>query len=168
MSSSKCLIVTDLIMSAEPAVLDVLDHDDDILIVNKPAGLVCHPTKDGPLSSLIGRVRLHLGHGRAFQLEHRVAPVLRRFGVALPDRQVRSIRAAFAVGRRQGGSTMMRTVVAALAAAVMSMLAATGVAQAKSLDDILKAGVIRIGINPSFIPNSYRNAAGEWASGSVR
>lgn len=50
-------------MSAEPAVLDVLDQDDDILIVNKPAGLVCHPTKDGPLSSLIGRVRLHLGHG---------------------------------------------------------------------------------------------------------
>jgi 23S rRNA pseudouridine1911/1915/1917 synthase len=30
-------------------------------VVNKPAGLVCHPTKDGPLSSLIGRVRLHLG-----------------------------------------------------------------------------------------------------------
>ncbi len=30
-------------------------------MVNKPAGLVCHPTKDGPLSSLIGRVRLHLG-----------------------------------------------------------------------------------------------------------
>jgi len=29
--------------------------------VNKPAGLVCHPTKDGPLSSLIGRVRVHLG-----------------------------------------------------------------------------------------------------------
>ncbi len=30
-------------------------------MVNKPAGLVCHPTKDGPLSSLIGRVRLYLG-----------------------------------------------------------------------------------------------------------
>ena len=29
--------------------------------MNKPAGLVCHPTKDGPLSSLIGRVRLHMG-----------------------------------------------------------------------------------------------------------
>jgi 23S rRNA pseudouridine1911/1915/1917 synthase len=31
-------------------------------VVNKPAGLVCHPSKDGPLSSLIGRVRLHLGN----------------------------------------------------------------------------------------------------------
>lgn len=29
--------------------------------MNKPAGLVCHPSKDGPMSSLIGRVRLHLG-----------------------------------------------------------------------------------------------------------
>jgi 23S rRNA pseudouridine1911/1915/1917 synthase len=30
--------------------------------VNKPAGLVCHPTRAGERSSLIGRVRLHLGH----------------------------------------------------------------------------------------------------------
>lgn len=30
--------------------------------MNKPAGLVCHPTKDGPYSSLIGRVRLHLAN----------------------------------------------------------------------------------------------------------
>jgi 23S rRNA pseudouridine1911/1915/1917 synthase len=32
-----------------------------VLVVNKPADLVCHPTKAGPLSSLIARVRLHLG-----------------------------------------------------------------------------------------------------------
>jgi 23S rRNA pseudouridine1911/1915/1917 synthase len=39
-------------------------HDDaDILVVNKPAGLVVHPSKTGELSSLIGRVRLYLGHG---------------------------------------------------------------------------------------------------------
>ena len=31
-------------------------------MVNKPAGLVCHPTRDGELSSLVGRVRLHLGN----------------------------------------------------------------------------------------------------------
>lgn len=31
-------------------------------MVNKPADLVCHPTKDGPFSSLIGRVRMHLGN----------------------------------------------------------------------------------------------------------
>jgi 23S rRNA pseudouridine1911/1915/1917 synthase len=32
-------------------------------VVNKPAGLVCHQTRDGELSSLVGRVRLHLGNG---------------------------------------------------------------------------------------------------------
>lgn len=42
--------------------LQVLHEDDDLLVVDKPAGLVCHPSKDGPESSLIGRVRLHLGH----------------------------------------------------------------------------------------------------------
>jgi 23S rRNA pseudouridine1911/1915/1917 synthase len=40
----------------------ILHEDADLLVVDKPAGLVCHPTKDGEMSSLIGRVRLHLGH----------------------------------------------------------------------------------------------------------
>jgi 23S rRNA pseudouridine1911/1915/1917 synthase len=44
------------------ALFPVLYEDDQILVVNKPADLVCHPTKDGPLSSLIGRVRTHLGN----------------------------------------------------------------------------------------------------------
>jgi 23S rRNA pseudouridine1911/1915/1917 synthase len=42
-------------------VLNVIFEDADLLVVNKPAGLVCHPTKDGELSSLVGRVRLYLG-----------------------------------------------------------------------------------------------------------
>jgi 23S rRNA pseudouridine1911/1915/1917 synthase len=41
-------------------VLNVIHEDADLLVVNKPAGLVCHPTKDGEMSSLIGRARLHL------------------------------------------------------------------------------------------------------------
>jgi 23S rRNA pseudouridine1911/1915/1917 synthase len=44
------------------ALLQVLHEDDHLLVVNKPADLVCHPTKDGPLSSLIARVRTHLGN----------------------------------------------------------------------------------------------------------
>jgi len=43
--------------------LDIIYEDADMLVVNKPAGLVCHPTKDGELSSLIGRARLYLGAG---------------------------------------------------------------------------------------------------------
>ena len=41
---------------------EVVHEDSDLLVVNKPAGLVCHPTKTDERSSLIGRVRLHLGH----------------------------------------------------------------------------------------------------------
>lgn len=42
--------------------LSILHEDDHLLVVNKPVDLVCHPTKDGPLSSLIARVRTHLGN----------------------------------------------------------------------------------------------------------
>jgi 23S rRNA pseudouridine1911/1915/1917 synthase len=41
--------------------LAVLHEDDALLVVNKPAGLVCHPTKGDALSSLISRARLHTG-----------------------------------------------------------------------------------------------------------
>ncbi|MDQ1302059.1 MAG: rRNA synthase [Pseudomonadota bacterium] len=39
----------------------VIHEDHELLVINKPADLVCHPSKNGELSSLIGRVRLHLG-----------------------------------------------------------------------------------------------------------
>ena len=42
---------------------EVIHEDADLLVVNKPAGLVCHPTKTDERSSLIGRVRLYLGTG---------------------------------------------------------------------------------------------------------
>jgi len=41
--------------------LAIIHEDDELLVLNKPAGLVCHPTKGDALSSLISRVRLHLG-----------------------------------------------------------------------------------------------------------
>jgi 23S rRNA pseudouridine1911/1915/1917 synthase len=40
--------------------LDIIAQSDDFLVVNKPAGLVCHPTKGDSLSSLVSRARLHL------------------------------------------------------------------------------------------------------------
>jgi 23S rRNA-/tRNA-specific pseudouridylate synthase len=38
----------------------ILHEDADLLVVNKPAGLVCHPTKGDARSSLISRARLYL------------------------------------------------------------------------------------------------------------
>jgi 23S rRNA pseudouridine1911/1915/1917 synthase len=50
----------------------IIHEDAELLVINKPAGLVCHPTKAGPLSSLIGRVRVHLGGGAHPQLVNRL------------------------------------------------------------------------------------------------
>ncbi|MGB0185016.1 MAG: pseudouridine synthase, partial [Opitutales bacterium] len=38
----------------------ILQEDDDLLIINKPGWLVCHPSKNGPWSSLVGAVREYL------------------------------------------------------------------------------------------------------------
>jgi 23S rRNA pseudouridine1911/1915/1917 synthase len=43
------------------ALLNIIHEDAELLVINKPAGLVCHPSKTGPMSSLIGRLRLYLG-----------------------------------------------------------------------------------------------------------
>src|SRR5262245_1806470 len=50
-------------MACEPVtdLFEIVFEDADLLVVNKPAGLVCHPTKTDERSSLIGRVRLYLG-----------------------------------------------------------------------------------------------------------
>ena len=51
---------------------DVVFEDGELLVVNKPAGLVCHPTKTDAYSSLISRVRLHLGEATAPQMVNRL------------------------------------------------------------------------------------------------
>ena len=52
--------------------LEIIHEDVELLVINKPAGLVCHPTKNGPMSSLIGRIRLHLGAGSRPHLVNRL------------------------------------------------------------------------------------------------
>jgi len=38
----------------------IIYEDNSLLVINKPAGLVCHPTKGDVYSSLVSRARLHL------------------------------------------------------------------------------------------------------------
>jgi 23S rRNA pseudouridine1911/1915/1917 synthase len=52
--------------------LDIIFEDENLLVVNKPAGLVCHPTKTDSLSSLVSRVRLYLGENRPAHLVNRL------------------------------------------------------------------------------------------------
>ena len=53
---------------SESPLVDVVFEDDRLLVVNKPADLVCHPSKNGPLSSLVGRVRAYFGRNEAFMV----------------------------------------------------------------------------------------------------
>ena len=57
---------------------------------------------------------------------------------------------------------MIRRMIGRGLAAALTLAVWAGVAEARSLDDIIKAGVIRIGINPNFPPNSARGASGDW------
>ncbi|MEK7678238.1 MAG: RluA family pseudouridine synthase [Verrucomicrobiota bacterium] len=50
----------------------IVHEDSELLVLNKPAGLVCHPTKGDGYSSLIVRVRLYLGPNAAPQLVNRL------------------------------------------------------------------------------------------------
>lgn len=43
----------------------ILQNDDHVLLVNKPALLVCHPSKNGPWSSLAGACREYLQSDRS-------------------------------------------------------------------------------------------------------
>src|SRR6266496_4717368 len=44
----------------------------EFMVINKPAGLVCHPTKTDVYSSLISRVRLYLGENSAPRMVNRL------------------------------------------------------------------------------------------------
>lgn len=39
----------------------IVSEDENLLIINKPGWLVCHPSKNGPMSSLVGVVREYTG-----------------------------------------------------------------------------------------------------------
>jgi len=51
---------------------EVIHEDCNLLVINKPAGLVCHPTKGDELSSLISRARLHLKENFTAHLVNRL------------------------------------------------------------------------------------------------
>jgi 23S rRNA pseudouridine1911/1915/1917 synthase len=54
------------------SLFDVIHEDADLLVVTKPADLVCHPTKGDAYSSLISRARLYFGANGQPQLINRL------------------------------------------------------------------------------------------------
>jgi len=61
-----------LALTSAMPLFPIVHEDDDLLVINKPADLVCHPTKGDALSSLISRVRTYLGDGSRPQLVNRL------------------------------------------------------------------------------------------------
>lgn len=59
------------IVSPEELRAWILYEDEHLLVVNKPGNLVCHPSKNGPFSSLAGAAREYLGLER-IHLVHRL------------------------------------------------------------------------------------------------
>jgi 23S rRNA pseudouridine1911/1915/1917 synthase len=51
---------------------EIISEDAELLVINKPAGLVCHPTKGDEWSSLISRARLYLGADSTPRLVNRL------------------------------------------------------------------------------------------------
>lgn len=54
------------------SLFEIVYEDPELLVVNKPADLVCHPTKGDVYSSLISRARLYLGPGSTPQMINRL------------------------------------------------------------------------------------------------
>jgi 23S rRNA pseudouridine1911/1915/1917 synthase len=103
--------------SSSPGLIDpgelsrwILQCDDDVIVVNKPGWVVCHPSKQGPWSSLVGALREHLGaetlhlvsrldretSGVVVVARHPVSA--RRFQMAMQNRQVEKTYLALLVG----------------------------------------------------------------------
>ncbi len=54
------------------SLIQVLHEDSALMVLHKPAGLVCHPTKGDAYSSLVSRVRLYFGAESEPQMVHRL------------------------------------------------------------------------------------------------
>ena len=93
----------------------ILRDDDDLLVVNKPGWLVCHPSKNGPLSSLVGAVSEYAGGGKRHlvaRLDRETSglvvfakrpAVARKLQMAFQKRLVRKRYLAVLEGRLEGG-----------------------------------------------------------------
>jgi RluA family pseudouridine synthase len=100
---------------------EVVGEDEELLVINKPAGLACHPTKGDEYSSLISRVRLYLGPDATPHLINRLdretsglVMVGRQLEAAVhlrklwESREVEKEYLAIVRGRFPGGRTVIR------------------------------------------------------------
>lgn len=112
----------------------VVQEDDNLLVVNKPGWLVCHPSKNGPMSSLVGVVREYTGATKLHlvaRLDRETSglvvfakrpSVARKFQMAIQNRIVRKSYLAIlegelrepvhidaSIARRRGGPVIVKS-----------------------------------------------------------
>lgn len=112
----------------------IVQEDENLLIVNKPGWLVCHPSKNGPMSSLVGVVREYTGADKLHlvaRLDRETSglvifakrpSVARKFQMAIQNRIVRKTYLAIlegelkevrqvdaAIARRRGGPVFVKS-----------------------------------------------------------
>ena len=125
--------------------LDIIHQDDGLLIVNKPAGLVCHPTKGDAYSSLIGRVRLFLGSDGPIHFINRLDRETSGLVViAKTDLAARTLR------RRWEAGEVLKTYVALVEGAVAE---SRGVVDAPIGPDPLSSVAIKSRVCPDGAPS---------------
>ena len=112
----------------------IIQEDDDLLVVNKPGWLVCHPSKNGPFSSLVGVVREYTGTDKLHliaRLDRETSglvlfakrpSVARKFQMAIQNRKVEKTYLAIlegeidvpvsvdkSIARRRGGPVFVKS-----------------------------------------------------------
>jgi 23S rRNA pseudouridine1911/1915/1917 synthase len=88
----------------------IIHEDERMLVFNKPGDMVCHPSKDGPWSSLVGAAREYLGGGSMhliFRLDRETSGVVviakdertsRRLQMATQERRYTKVYLAILTG----------------------------------------------------------------------
>lgn len=96
----------------------IIHEDDRLLVVDKPGDVVCHPSKNGPWSSLVGAAREHTGLGTVhlvFRLDRETSGVVvlakdprtaRRLQTAMQERSVGKTYLALLTGGLAGAVTV--------------------------------------------------------------
>jgi 23S rRNA pseudouridine1911/1915/1917 synthase len=94
----------------------ILHEDEHLLVVNKPGDVVCHPSKHGPWSSLVGAAREHTGLETmhlVFRLDRETSGI-----VVLAKESRTAARLQTAMQERRIGKTYLALLTGGLAGAV--------------------------------------------------
>src|SRR5215212_2739562 len=94
----------------------VVYEDERLLVVNKPGDVVCHPSKAGPWSSLVGALREHSGLETVhlvFRLDRETSGV-----VVLTKDSATASRLQTAMQKRKVGKVYLAILIGELAAPV--------------------------------------------------